>query len=94
VQIASAPEDCLVRTILTSWYEGKKCVICGRGLGEINLLEHRPALMTPERVTIERSEIPPDKVPKVLAIHLAVCWDCHIPERFRRRYTQLFIDRP
>ena len=92
-QIVSAPEDCLVRNIFTKWYEGKTCAFCGKALGEIDWLDHKPALMSPERVTLEWKEIPAEKVPVVLQTHMPVCWDCHIAETFRRRYPELFVDR-
>ncbi len=93
-QIEAAPEDCLVRTILTKGYAGKKCVICGSAFGAINWLDHKPALMSPERLTVEWSEVPPEQVPEVLASHKPVCWNCHIVERFRHRYPELVVDRP
>jgi hypothetical protein len=93
-QIVSAPEDCLVRNILTKWYEGRTCVFCGKALGEIDWLDHKPALMSPERVTREWNEIPAEKVPVVLQTHMPVCWDCHVAETFRRRYPERFVDRP
>jgi hypothetical protein len=93
-QIVSAPEDCLVRNILTKWYEGRTCAFCGRALSGIDWLGHKPALMSPERVTLERKEIPAEKVPAVLHTHMPVCWDCHIAETFRRRYPALVVDRP
>jgi len=93
-QIVSAPEDCLVRNILTKWYEGRTCVFCGKILGEIDWLHHKPALMSPERVTLEWNEIPAEKVPLVLQTHMPVCWDCHIAETFRRRYPERFVARP
>jgi hypothetical protein len=92
-QIVSAPEDCLVRTILTNWYEGRTCVFCGKALGEIDWLDHKPALMSTERVTLEWNEIPAEKVPVVLQTHMPVCWNCHIAETFRRRYLELVVDR-
>jgi hypothetical protein len=36
-QIEFSPEDCLVRTMLTKWYKGKKCAVCGKTFGEITL---------------------------------------------------------
>ena len=92
-QIASAPEDCLVRNILTKWYEGRTCVFCAKPLGEIDWLGHKPTLMSHERVTLEWNEIPAEKVPAVLQTHMPVCWDCHIAETFRRRYPERFVDR-
>src|SRR6266536_6165009 len=92
-QIVSAPEDCLVGNILTKWYGGRTCVFCGKALGEIDWLDHKPALMSPERVTLEWNEIPAQKVPAVLQTHMPVCWDCHIAETFRRRYPELAVER-
>jgi hypothetical protein len=93
-QIVSAPEDCLVRNILKNWYEGKTCVFCGKTLGGIDWLDHKPALLSSDRVTLEWNEIPAEKVPAVLQTHKPVCWDCHIAETFRRRYPELVVDRP
>ncbi len=92
-QIEAAPEDCLVRNILTKWYQGKPCVYCGKPLGEINWLEHRPALMSPERNTVEWRQLRPETIPRVLATHLPVCWNCHIAETFRRQHPELVVDR-
>ncbi len=93
-QIVSAPEDCLVRNILTKWYAGRTCVFCGKALGEIDWLDHKPALMSPERVSLEWNEIPAENFPVVLQTHMPVCWDCHIAETFRHRYPELLVDRP
>jgi hypothetical protein len=93
-QIESAPEDCLVRTILTKWYEGKKCVVCGKGFGEINWLDHKPALMSPDRSTLEWRQVPPEQIPKALADDMPVCWNCHIAETFRHQHPELVVDRP
>src|SRR5512140_986836 len=35
-QIEAAPEDCLVRTVLTKWYAERNGVVCGRALGNID----------------------------------------------------------
>ena len=93
-QIEAAPEDCLVRNILTRWYERKSCVYCGKPVGEIHWLEHKPALMSPERQTVEWREVRPESLPSVLATHQPVCWNCHIAETFRREFPDLVVDRP
>jgi hypothetical protein len=93
-QIEAAPQDCLVRTMLTRWYQDKSCVYCGKPLGEIHWLEHKPALMSAERKTVEWREVPPEALPQVLATHLPVCWSCHIAETFRRQFPELVVDRP
>jgi hypothetical protein len=79
--------------MLTKWYKGKKCSICGKTFGEITWLDHKPALRSPGKPSLEWSEIPPEKIPNVLATDMPVCWDCHIAERFRRDYPELIVDR-
>jgi hypothetical protein len=93
-QIEASPEGCLVRTILTSWYEGKSCVYCGTLLGKIDWLKHKPALMSPDHITFEWKEIGAERVSEVLATHMPVCWSCHVTATFRRRYPDLVVDRP
>lgn len=92
-QIEAAPEDCLVRNILTRWYERKSCAYCGKPLGTIDWLEHRPALMSPQRVTKQWRDVPPETLPATLADHLPVCWNCHVAETFRRAHPELVTDR-
>jgi hypothetical protein len=93
-QIESAPEDCLVRNILTKWYHDKLCVLCHKPLGEIHWLEHKPALMSADRRSFELQEVRPERLHDVLATHMPLCWNCHIAETFRREYPELVVDRP
>ena len=93
-QVEAAPEDCLVRTMLTRWYAERNCAVCGKALHAVDWLEHKPALMTPDRKTVEWAEIAPETVPEVLKTHLPVCWDCHIAATFRRQHPDLVVDRP
>jgi hypothetical protein len=92
-QIEAAPEDCLVRNILARWYRGKSCVFCGHAFGEINWAEHRPALLSPERRTVEWLEVPAELVPAALESHLPVCWNCHMVNRFMHTHPELVVDR-
>ena len=93
-QIEAAPEDCLVRNILTRWHQGKSCVHYWKPLEQMNWATHKPALMGPDHVTLEWSDIRAEALPEVLADYLPVCWNCHIAETFRRRYPHLVVDRP
>ncbi len=93
-EIQDSPEDCLVRTILTKWYKGKKCGLCGKTFGKINWLDHKPALMRSGNPSREWSEIAPLEISEALAGHIPVCFDCHIAETFRHRYPDLVLDRP
>ena len=92
-QIEASPKACLVRSILTQWYQGKACVYCGQSFGEIHWHDHRPALMNAERRTVEWAEVPPEMIREVLATHLPVCWNCHLAESFRREHPELVVDR-
>lgn len=93
-QIESAPDDCLVRNILGSWYAQKDCAICHTALGPVEWHDHRPALMDAEGKTVEWAEIPPEQVPAFLSTHKPVCWNCHVAESFRRLHPELVTDRP
>ncbi len=92
-EIEKAPQDCLVLNILSRWYQGKTCVYCGKPLGEIHWAEHKPALRSPEGITVEWYEVSPEKVPAVLASHQPICWDCHIAQTFRKQFPDRVVDR-
>jgi len=79
-QIELAPEECLVRTILTRWYQGKSCTYCGRPLAEINWWQHKPSLASPELRILEWKDVQPETIPGVLQTHLPVCWNCYVAE--------------
>jgi hypothetical protein len=93
-QIESAPEDCLVRTIVTKWYEGKQCSLCRRSIGKIDWLEHKPGVLAPDGKTALWSEFRAEQLPEVMASHKPVCWDCHIAATFRNQFPDLVVDRP
>jgi hypothetical protein len=93
-QIHQAPEDCLVRNIVSSWYAGKSCVYCGRDLRNIEWLEHKPALRAPDGRMLEWSAARPETIYDVMRTHLPVCWDCHMVEKFRAEHPELVVERP
>jgi hypothetical protein len=92
-QIEASPEDCLVRTILTRWYRDRDCAICGKPIGEIQWIDHRPALLSPERRTVEWEQVRPETIPAVLQTHAPVCWNCHIVQTFCREHRDMVVDR-
>ena len=101
-QIELSPENCLVRTMLTQWYQGKACVFCGKAFQQIDSYDHRavfwydqkPALISPEGKLVEWLETPVETLPQALATHQPVCWNCLIAESFRRTHPELVVDRP
>lgn len=93
-QIEEAPEDCLVQSVIATWYMDRSCVLCGRPLGEFHWYEHFPAALGPEDKSLEWTSLEPERIPEVLATHRPICWNCHIVETFRREHPELVTDRP
>jgi hypothetical protein len=92
-QIAEAGENCLVRTILVKWYEGRNCAYCRNPIGEIDWSARKPGLMTPERVSIDWAQVPAESIDDVLATHQAVCFTCHVTNTFVREHPEMVVDR-
>jgi hypothetical protein len=92
-QIATAPEDCLVRDVLLKWYEGKACASCGRPIGDIPLAGSKPALLLADKVTLEWEQIPAERIPETLAAAAPICFACHMAGMLTREHPELAIDR-
>jgi hypothetical protein len=83
-----------MRRIRANWYEGKTCAFCGKPFGEINLTDHKPALLNLGGQTVRWGGIPPEEIYDALTTHLPVCWDCHVAETFRREHPEMVVERP
>lgn len=92
--VEAAPHDCLVRTILATWYLGRHCAFCRREFGDVHWHDRKPALLGADGITHEWTEFPAETIPEALRTHEPVCWNCHIAQTFRRERPDLFIDRP
>ncbi len=93
-QVENSPEGCLVRNMLIEWYQGSTCAFCQKEIGEIRWSDHKPALLTPDRKTIEWHEVRPENLPQVFATHQRVCWNCHTAQSFREKFPGLAVERP
>ena len=93
LQLDVAPDDCLARSVLTKWYRGKKCAFCRRSFEELDLIDHQPALFTPEGVTVEWAGIPMSAVNEAMATYQPVCWNCHIAQAFYHEHPDLVVER-
>ena len=93
IQLDFAPPECMVRGVLMKWYKGKKCAFCRRMFDEPNLMDHKPALVDQEGITLEWSEISLPTLMEVLKTHKPVCWNCHIAQTFRREHPDLVVER-
>jgi hypothetical protein len=89
-----APGKCLVSGVLTRWYRGKDCVYCGKSFEELQWIDHKPALLSPEGELIRWQGVSVDNVPTVMETHLPVCWDCYIAQSFRLEHPDLVTYRP
>ncbi|MFQ5675366.1 MAG: hypothetical protein ACE5G1_05670, partial [bacterium] len=93
-QIEGSPETCLVRNILSNWYQDHACVYCEKPFTEIHWHDHKPVFRNSDGDFLEWHQLKAEDLPEILETHLAVCWDCFIAENFRRKYPDLVIDRP
>lgn len=92
-EIAQTREGCLVRSILTAWYAGKRCASCGKPIGEIDWTARKPGLLDAAGASIEWSQIQVEQIDEVLASHKPVCFACHMTNLFMRTHPELVVDR-
>lgn len=94
-EIATAPSECLVRNIVIDWFSDKKCVYCGKSIAEVKewWVDHKPALLTPEKQIITWNEFPAEELPELFSKCDPVCWSCGATETFRKQHPDLVSDR-
>jgi len=92
-QIENDSESCHVWNIAQQWFRGRSCAYCHRPIEQIHWHDHRPALLSPDKKTIQWNDVPPERLPEVFETHSPVCWSCHIAETFRRQHPGGFVDR-
>ncbi len=92
-QIESSPEACALQSIVTAWYDGKRCVSCQKEIGAIVWHERPPALRAPDGTSREWKEIAPETLPRVFTTHQPVCWPCHVRDTFVHEHGELVVQR-
>ena len=92
-QIEADPENCLVWNIVSNWYEGQKCVYCHNSFGPLRHFDHAPALMGPDRNSVEWNHFRPEHLPELFSTHKPVCWTCHVTETLRKEHQGLVAHR-
>ncbi len=92
-QIEAQPEECLIRHILVSWYEGKVCASCGRPFSEISWAGAKPAVLRADKVAVEWNEVSAEQLTETLATGLPVCFACHMATKLVREHPELAIQR-
>ena len=92
-QIEADPENSLLWNLVSNWYEGQRCVYCRRRFGPLHHVDHVPALMGPDRRTVEWDLFQPEQLPELLSTHKPVCWGCHVTQTLRREYPERVLYR-
>ncbi len=92
-QITAAPDDCLLRSIISRWYAGKTCVYCDKPIS-LHTNAQQPALRHPDGHTFDFEAMPAEQLVARLNEFAPVCFDCHIAEQFRREYPDQVTDKP
>ncbi|HUP62859.1 MAG TPA: hypothetical protein VNA69_20865 [Thermoanaerobaculia bacterium] len=92
-QIEASPRECLVQSIVASWYAGRSCTFCAKPIGEIVWHERPPAVRFADGTTREWKEIAAEELPAVFASAQPVCFVCHIVESFRHDHPEMVIER-
>jgi hypothetical protein len=93
-EVERDPQACLVRTIVAGWYRGQSCAFCGKPIPEVTWTEHRPAVLSPDRVTASWKDVKPESLPDIFSTHKPVCWDCHVVQSVVREHPDLVTVRP
>jgi hypothetical protein len=94
MELDVAPGECLVSGVLMRWYRDKNCVYCKKAFPDLQWLDHRPALLSPERKLLSWNQVHLDELRSVLETHYPVCWDCYITQSFRVDHPDLVVLRP
>jgi len=92
-QIQAAPDECLVRSIVSHWLSGKRCVNCGQAFREISWAGSPPALLSADKKSVEWGAVPADRIYEVLATSEAVCYACHTTITMLREHPELVTHR-
>jgi hypothetical protein len=88
------PGQCLVSGVLMRWYRGKTCVYCGKPFEELQWIDHKPTLQSPQGTLVRWIGVSVENLSTVLETHLPVCWDCYIAQSFRIDHPDLVVYRP
>lgn len=91
--IAASPRETLVTGVVTRWYAGKACVLCGKPIQDLGGAIV-PALRNSAGTVTPWSDIPSKSLPSLLSTAVAVCASCELVEHFRRVHPELVVERP
>ena len=81
VQIEKGPGECLVRTLVARWYEGRGCTCCGKPIHDVAWADQRPGLRAPDGAFLAWPDVPAEALPEMFKTHAPVCWDCLVVQK-------------
>jgi hypothetical protein len=93
-EIEETPGGCLVRSMVTDWYQCRTCTYCGHEIPEPRAGARMPGLRSAEGRTLAVAEVEPILLPDVLSTAQAVCANCYDAMAFREHFPALPVDRP
>ena len=86
-EIAASPDGCLLKTLVTDWYQGKSCVECGRAITE------PAAIRLLDGTTHEWGDFEPEDLPNLFETAEALCWQCNNVDELLRMRPELIVRR-
>ena len=92
-QIHEGPEG-TVSELVEQWYRSRPCAYCHKPITTAMSAQHPPALRGPDGISVEWSELKPERLPDLFETHQPVCWNCHMAESFMRSHPELVVERP
>jgi hypothetical protein len=92
-QIASSPNGCLLKSIVTQWYAGKSCIECGRPIGAISWTDAPPAVREFDGSSHEWSDYEPQDLPRLFEISDPLCWYCNNVNELAHLRPNLIVRR-
>jgi hypothetical protein len=93
-QIEKGPGDCLVRTLVARWYEGKACSCCGRPIQDVAWADQRPGLRAPDGRLVAWPDVAPETLPELFKTHAPVCWSCLVVGKVALEHPDGMTVRP
>jgi len=80
--IDPTPEN--IERLLSKWYQGKTCAICGRALTPADWRRSRLAVLNQQHRLFELRHMHLDELQLALKNKRPLCWNCHQEERARQ----------
>jgi hypothetical protein len=93
-QIECAPDGCLVRERLATWYQDAKCAFCGMPIGPVRWIDNRPGLRSSDERVLFWEDVPAQDLDRTLETSKPICSDCLVAESFREKFPDRVVDDP